>query len=800
MRSYEEILMDVDSNLQSVAQKRNVTIQPIQKPNSIIQTASRVNTAIDKTPVVGGVKKAATAGLGFVGNILGKPSEWVEQGITSGKGYEKTLEGMGVKNKYAQVGLSFAGRLALDPLNLLGVGVVKNALRGGLAATKLPRALSALKKSKAVVGTTGKLMKVAMENPLIYKTVRSTVKPYFGRKVVGEVIEGTKQIKTERMQKLYREISQSNKGLTAAKKARIGQLIEGAKPVAGDEELIQIAQKYIEMAKNVGKEAVDQKLLNKKAYEKMSQKGYLPHIWKKMGEEGKNPFSTTSPIPKVSGRKYAKFRKGAEGYVQEYDAPVFRGIGNEISDVEGMKMYMDIAGKTGVKVAKGGQVPQGYVKASKALQPLRNGKIVSQRLKNVYLPEDVVDILVRNANTSQKGDIAKVYDKAMNAWKAGKTIYNPAYHGRNVLSNTMLADAQTGRGTIRTAKDMIESARELKKGSKYVDEATDVGLIRKVNLNEGTKEFMGEFDKQSKLQKVINAPKKLQNASEETAKLAVFKHFRKQGMDAKGAMKKAEEAIFSPYRLSQQERSTLGRIFPFYSFTRQAAPFLGKQIVKHPERFSKYVKAERTTEKLTENEADNEKYLPDWMKGMVRTPFKNKQGQSEYLNTKYLYPWGNFMDDSNNLPLGLGVNPIVEEYASQASGKDLYFDKDFIREGMSKEQQRNARLDHATTTFAPAVYRSLAKKILPSVIGKEDYVGRKQDVGKVVGGELSGIKTYPFDVAGGKRSKESLRKRIESDYSTERYRIVNDRSKSFNEKKDLIKQLLKRKRERLLEL
>ena len=51
----------------------------------------------------------------------------------------------------------------------------------------------------------------------------------------------------------------------------------------------------------------------------------------------------------------------------------------------------------------------------------------------------------------------------------------------------------------------------------------------------------------------------------------------------RGAVDKAEEAIFSPYRISQAERNLVSRLVPFYSFARQALPFTLKTLANNPE-------------------------------------------------------------------------------------------------------------------------------------------------------------------------------------------------------------------------
>ncbi len=789
----------VPTQAQSQVQLQKPTPTPYQQ----IATGAR--------NVVQAPLRMAAAGLGKIGGLLAKPSEWIENKLTSGKGYEDWMSKI-PSMPTAKIGVTpemekrlspirseggaLAMRMTLDPLNLFGVSAVRKpfgALAKGLGTKITPKILPKIEQFRQFAKT----------KPSIYKPIEATVSPYFRSPGAGKIIEATKEATGLKLNKLYGQVSEASKGLSPATQARIGQLLEGGVSVSPKEErLRRIASEFRKLGEQLGKEMVDEGLLKPAQYKKY--KGtYMHHMWES-ATKGTDPFAKIADIPTID-TSVTKFRKGRPGYIKEFAAPTFKGLGTEIKNVEAARMYKELARQFGEKApitaGKATELAGKGYKYVDELSKARGGEI----LKKTVFPQEIIDYIGKN-KTIQGGDLVKLYDKALRGWKAGKTIYNPAYHVRNLVSNQILTEMQTGKGLPRTLVSYVKSVRRyMGKGSQeFVKEAVDSGLIKKKNFGEAFEEFLNVgFKKEGKIRSFLNKPAHFQQFSEDTAKLNVFTSFRKDGLSVAEAVKKAEEAIFSPYRLAMGEKRVLGSLFPFYSFTRQAAPFFAKTLLKHPERLTKYPKMERAVEKLTAGEAPDEKNLPDWMKKMVRVPSKTKAGLQEYLNTQYFYPWGSFLEEGTSLPsstLGLGLNPVLEEYAAQKSGIDPYFKSEFVKPGQPASEQMKARLGHAATTFMPSLYRSIVNKIIPAAQGRKDYVGRERDLGKTLFGELSGLKLYPYDTKQAAKSKGYERYMIEEDYTAERKRILKDQSLTPEERKKKLQQITQRRSERIAEL
>lgn len=804
------------------------TPSPVVKPTTQLQPTKR-NDFLPTKPsdpvsdAVGGVGRTVSAGLGMVGNILNKPSELTEQFLTGGQGYDKKLNELGIQNTKGQLDLndvlSTAGRFVLDPLNLLGVGVVQKGIKGLELGSKVAKVASKIPGvTKAVEGVTD----FAKASPTIKSAIR-TVSPFWGQAELGKMAKATEETTSIRLNQLWRQISEATKGLTPAKSARIGQLLEGGVSTAKTESrLVEIANLFKSEAEKVGKELVDTGLIDPKSFEKYKG-AYMHHMWNN-ASEGKSFLEGLQNVPKFSGNTQ-KLRKGAEGYVKEFQAPTFAGLGSSIQDIEAAKFYKGVGEKFGVKAEPvmdannlsnslvnsllknkktlkvnkfDRQIPEGFVYAPEELTKATGG----QFLKDVALPQDVVDILTAKIRSNPKGNLEKYYDAAMNFWKKGKTIYNPAYHPRNLVSNQILTELQTGQGIPKTLIDYVKSVRDYFKGSPVVKEAEDIGLIRRKNFGQGVQELLGNTNKKTGvggfLSKVDEGVSGLQSTMEDTAKLNVFQYFRKQGKTVSEAKDLAEEAIFSPYRISPSERSLIGKAVPFYSFFRQAAPFIAKKLVTHPERFTKYVKAERAIEKASS--PDGEQNLPDYMKEMVRTPFKNEKGQPKYLSTQFFYPWGGFIQENNpaipGVPIGLSINPFLEELYAQKQGVDPYFKTPFVDKTMTGGEEAGARLEHAAQTLLPTAYRT-AKKVIPAIQGRPDSQGRQRSLGDLALGEGLGVKLYPFNKEAGAKTKAWEAYDLTQQFKSRINKVARDQSLTTEEKKKEIKRLQEQMRQML---
>jgi hypothetical protein len=297
--------------------------------------------------------------------------------------------------------------------------------------------------------------------------------------------------------------------------------------------------------------------------------------------------------------------------------------------------------------------------------------------------------------------------------------------------------------------------------------------------------------KEGIISKVADAPKKFQQASEETAKLNVFRSWvEKSAQDAgitvenalknndiiKNAVNKAEEAIFSPYRISQGERSIASKYIPFYSFARQSLPFFGKTLLNEPSRVAKYQKLKTVIENQSPQDAVPQSKLPDYVQGQIRLPIKDNAGRNIYIDPQYIYPFGNFQEGGTKgqLPFGLSLDPRWQELISQTSNYDPYFGGPITKSNIPS-QQVSDRLTHLRRTAAPSAINNIIDKIIPAFQGNPDYTGNVRSKGQSLI-DAAGIKSRTYDSATlrskGDQSNTAQLRSYQQEYDS----IANDHS------------------------
>lgn len=812
--------------------------QPTVKPQLVNQPLQNTAPQPEPTQDYNIIKKGSNSFLSKLGDVLTFPSRTVEKFLTKSQGYEKAysdestpfmkINRFGItnpitnplnlipsykkqneerfneslKNETAKKIGAAASGLVLDPLNVIPFGKIGSLV--GKVGSKIP----GIAKVAEVAGNVGsKVSQFAKETPFVYKAIEA-VNPYFRNPEFGKAVEATTEATRGRLAGLYDSVVNLAKGLSPEDQAQVGRVVEGIEKAANPK-IEQIARTVQDMGSKIGQEAVDMGLLSPESYNKFKGQ-YLSHIFLQAADEGKNFFSRTSEIPRIAGG-FFKQRKGAEGFVKEFAPATFKGLGTEIKDIELARFLKGTAEKYGKPITD--VIERGFSKVPSSIEGSRAGKF----FKGLQVPQEVADYLERTIKVSPPG----LADKIMNVWKQAVTIWNPAYHSRNLVSNQILANMSTGGSLVKTVGDYVKAARSYfgKGNQEVVDAAKSIGLIKTENFGAAMDELleMAGLAKKSGFQVVADFPKKLQQVSEETAKLNVFQNWIQKTANSAGksiqeilqdpealrlAADKAQEAIFSPYRISATERSTMSKIVPFYSFTRQALPFFGKTLAKNPERIAKFPKAKEAIERFSPEGETPSGRLPDNYEGQIRLPIKNEKGQYTYFDPSYIYPWGNFLTaggEKGQLPFGFSFNPFIQEAVGQAQNKDIYTQQP-ITESTNPLRQIKDRAGHVVNSFSPSFVKNVINKVIPAVTGKPDRFGRERGVGQSLLDTFFGLRTT-------NASPEELQTRVnQGDVSQLRsfqdrekkiYQTVKDpveRAKQLQELQDEYQQFLQKVR------
>lgn len=749
--------------------------------------------AVDTQSYGKNILDRAVAGVkGVIPGIQNRTMPGTEQGnVNVGKE-------LGIKSNTGQAAYNLALSVA-EPSLAVGKGV------------------SLLKKIPGVTKTVGKVgniinkgVDVLRANEPIAKTIEKIPgQEFFRIPQLKKIFQGANEATQTRVSALFNQINDAAKGLKPYELEEVGAIIEGTQKTItkSNRKLFQRAEYIKNISDKVGQELVDLGVMKPETFAKYKG-GYLSHIADTVKKDvvrssGSKvlPFITSS----LKERKNKLGTKLYPDYIRQFQFPTFKALGGEITTAESTKAIKDVVGavgKTGEKFIKTIGGPRVTKDGMVAVTDLNIPQNIKHIFKGMSVPQAAADYITKTYAKTTPGFWGNIGNKALNYWKMGKTILNPAYHVRNQLSNIILSDMSTGEGIAKTVLGYGEAVKAyMGKGSprmiQYLQELKDAGVVGHTALYKGIQELNPKTFTKGKnvVGKVAEAPFKLQNASEETSKLNVFAFWRDHGADVKTAAAKAQEAIFSPYKISQAERGLTRNIIPFYSFARQALPFTAKTLVENPSRLTKYQKFKTGVESLSPEDAGQNKNLPESMQGGVRLPIKDKYGNNVYADPTYIYPFGNFGETGftkGQLPFGFGLNPAITEAASQAYNKDLYFDQPIAKSNIP-EKAIGQRVSHAGRTFLPTVF-STAGQLKSAFGGTPDYAGRTRNKVQAVLNVI-GLKSATFDqqnqVKWDSIDKNTKLRSIDSEIRN----ILRNQSIPQSEKTSSVKRLQEIKRE-----
>lgn len=660
-----------------------------------------------------------------------------------------------------------------------------------LAVAKIP---GVSKIGQLLSKVTGKVADVARKSTPVATAIEK-VFPYFRRPEVGKMVQTAEDAASLRTNTTFQKLKELSDGMTPDMQAEVTKVIKGG--TSNDARITQVAQETRKMLDQVGQELVDSGLLPAKVF--AEKKGnYFPQLYEKYLKYSET--AKRSLIPKFS-TGFLKKQTGTEGYLEEFAPSVFQRLSSEGRAIEIKNLFQKMADNYGQKVNNKANVPEGFVWASDVIK----NEALKKSFARTAIPQDIADYVTRLQDIPKEG----LSDKIINVWKQLKTIYNPAYHSRNVQSNQILSDMQTGRGAVRTAAETAKVALG-KTESFIVQAAKNAGLIDRKTINSGFEELRNAGELSSKkglvskaIDFVKNKPREFQQKSEEISKLQVFKAILEDIAEKTGstlenvvkdknfvkqAVDKAEEAIFSPYRISSTERGIASKITPFYSFARQAFPFTVKTLAQNPSRITKYQKIKDSVEDLSGTDKIPVGERTDTYKKQVQLPGKTKDGKAKFWDPTYVLPYGSFDNDNSTLPFGMSINPILNEGAAQVLNYDTYTKKPVTESNIPRVRGLE-KLYHGLKTAAPTFLDNIYNKVLPAFRGKPDRYGRERGITQSLLDTLLGFKTTNADPASMKQSNDKSKVYQLRSFQKEQEAIMTDPNLSEKEKTRRIREL-----------
>lgn len=660
--------------------------------------------------------------------------------------------------------------------------------------------------------------------------------------------------------KLGKQMSQ---GLSQADQLKLGKLLRGEATEADlramrDNPRWQEAVDAVKTARarfdEWGSQAVVQGLLKEETFFKNYGR-YMPRLYRRWeadyeGQLKKWGVKRPTRIDMDRWKKQGDIPEEIRvlmGEILEPGYPVAKGLSQIIQSVETAKLFNLVAKHPDwtfepEKFWDLGKDPNKYTKMP--VDPKLGA--LSGKFVNKYIASEI------NQMVKPRGQYNKVSRALVSEWKFNKVIFNPATHGRNMVSNTMLAYL-SGLPPWRIdiyAKAMQELWQE--KGPHY-DLAKEQGLFSTTfargeldSLMDAWNSTQGGFydriagmaDHFAKGEiaeglgkvrpsgwKVGQRAAKIYQGEEAWFKLAKFIQETEAGATPKAAAKAAQKALFDytevPPFVEWARTSPVGA--PFITFTYKALPQIIETGITHPWRLGGLVAGIYAMEEgarlalgIDEIQLDFlKRIMPDRMKGdplglgpkALLLPYKDRYGQLMFLDLTYILPWGDIGETGasgilQGTPGYAGPLRAIAEVMLNTSGftgKVIYEENDSTKVKVQKVSDYIYKW--ALPSLAPAIpgvtkggygFERLWSSGMGVMDPTEDYFGRVSTPATAIASAIIGLKTNPFDpqiqIFFRRRHFETAFEDLEAGA----YRIRNHRGLSLEEKQNQLEELQKK--------
>ncbi len=311
-----------------------------------------------------------------------------------------------------------------------------------------------------------------------------------------------------------------------------------------------------------------------------------------------------------------------------------------------------------------------------------------KNLKGVLVPlpiakhiNEVTKFLSSDESTNA---FLRMYDTLLNFWKGSVTGWFPQFHSRNFIGgifNNWLAGLKNPRWYI-VGENIVkgkEGTLTTKLGKKI-----DYKEIVKQGENLGIGGQPGYMDVLQTVDDAINGkgknfPRRMMGFVEDRIRYPLFAYRLAEGDSFQEAAKVVMKYHFdySPEGLTFFEREVMRRAMPFYRWSRGNIPLQLEHIVKQPGKYAALGKITNLTAE-TQEEKEESKLLPSYMKDTFPIRIKEKDGL-----TRYLYNIGLPVEDVNKLWKGnfsktlsrllSEFSPLLKYPVEVATGYNLYF-------------------------------------------------------------------------------------------------------------------------------
>ena len=394
---------------------------------------------------------------------------------------------------------------------------------------------------------------------------------------------------------------------------------------------------------------------------------------------------------------------------------LFKSSIDLVKDVENAKLFKAIN-----KTFSIGDMAEGFKQLPKTA---RLGELAGR-----WIPEHMAQYIQEIAEPV-KYTLGK---KLVADFKFFKVIMNPATHARNIVSNSILNWWKLGIGPWNIHKYVDATMDITKKSDAFKAFQKAGGGLDTMASNEiisflDSPEIAGFGSKLGKSWgKIKKSLGGIYQNEENIAKLVAFKEMTKKGLTPENALKMAESATFNYAQVTPFVRKLRTALFgfPFITFAIKAAPVAVETALKAPHRISVFGKIKTAIENMADIETtDRERASePPWIRDgfYIKLPMKDKHGRSSYFDLTYIIPFGDLVSGQfieRQMKRETGTKESLAEAAVSKMPalnfiKEISRNQDFYGNKIWKETD-------SSTKQLGDLFRHFSKTMLPPLVADQ---------------------------------------------------------------------------------
>lgn len=438
------------------------------------------------------------------------------------------------------------------------------------------------------------------------------------------------------------------------------------------------------------------------------------------------------------------------------------------------------------------------------------------KLRNKYVAQSVYDDIMEIARPWETSEMSQIYGKLLGVWKAGKTAWNPATHGRNIFSSAIQNDVIAGLSPSRVDK-YVNAIQGMINGEPELKQFRELGGYEGTFNAAELQDFLGtvkakrgsmmnrslDYVLEHKMTSPLRAMSKAYQTEEIAFRYAAYKHRLSLGDAPAMAMKIAKQAIPDyaqvPDLIRKARRSPIGA--PFISYAYKMLPAITESAIKHPLRAGKYIaltyamnEFAKSQMGITDEQYNQLRKSKNFDGGsQILLPFTDKAGDPVVMDLTYNLPWGDMLEwgaaaggtfgqsegGTGLLDKGLSMlNPIAKSAIEIGGNRNTYTGRDLTTKSMSNVDKGKAIGGQLLNTFAPTFPSRGIPNIIKAAVGEKDYYGKERDLPTTLAKNLVGISVSPINQQAEMQGRTMEFKKTLEDYQRRIYNAARKNDKT----------------------